>query len=184
MMSISRMPQSRLTFNYFSTSKSFVPRPLGPGPGIHPSGVGIHCRIGTNEIQDCIIRETCIREKDVDPPGQPETLWRRKKAQGCFKQFKPAMRTFAKWQGNTWKRGSLGMSMTKKAFPRTFKVSYMILLELKDFLHKNKKLAEIYKGPGSLRIIQQPSRHFMRWKSTIKTRKCSNYIILKKNKRN
>ena len=35
----------------------------------------------------------------------------------------------------------------KKAFPRKFKVGDMILLEVKDFLHKNKKLAEIYKGP-------------------------------------
>ena len=35
----------------------------------------------------------------------------------------------------------------KKAFPRKFKLGDLVLLEVKDFLHKNKKLAEIYKGP-------------------------------------
>ena len=35
----------------------------------------------------------------------------------------------------------------KKAFPRKFKIGDMVLLEVKDFLHKNRKLAEIYKGP-------------------------------------
>ena len=35
----------------------------------------------------------------------------------------------------------------KKAFPRKFKIGDMVHLEVKDFLHKNKKLAEIYKGP-------------------------------------
>ena len=35
----------------------------------------------------------------------------------------------------------------RKAFPRKFKLGDLVLLEVKDFLHKNKKLAEIYKGP-------------------------------------
>ena len=35
----------------------------------------------------------------------------------------------------------------KKTFPRKFKIGDLVLLEVKDFLHKNRKLAEIYKGP-------------------------------------
>ena len=35
----------------------------------------------------------------------------------------------------------------KKAFPRKFKIGDWVLLEVKDFLHKNRKFAEIYKGP-------------------------------------
>ena len=35
----------------------------------------------------------------------------------------------------------------KKAFPRKFKIGDLVLLEVKDFLHKNKKLAENYKEP-------------------------------------
>ena len=35
----------------------------------------------------------------------------------------------------------------KKAFPRKFKIGDLVLLEVKNFLHKNRKLAEIYKGP-------------------------------------
>ena len=34
----------------------------------------------------------------------------------------------------------------REAFPRKFKLGDLVLLEVKDFLHKNKKLAEIYKG--------------------------------------
>ena len=35
----------------------------------------------------------------------------------------------------------------KKAKPRSFKVGDLVLLEQSDFLDKNKKLSEIYKGP-------------------------------------
>ena len=42
----------------------------------------------------------------------------------------------------------------KKAFPRKFQVGDMVLLEVKDFPHKNKKLSEIYKGPNTPNMNQ------------------------------
>ena len=58
------------------------------------------------------------------------------------------MRIFAKLQKNIQKWQSLEMSGTiKKEFLRTFKISDMLLLEVKDFLHKTKKFAKICKGP-------------------------------------
>ena len=44
----------------------------------------------------------------------------------------------------------------KKAFPRKFKVGYMVLLNVKVFLHKNKqKLEEVYKGPFTITRVSK-----------------------------
>ena len=51
----------------------------------------------------------------------------------------------------------------KIAFPRKFKVGDLVLLLVKDILHKNKKLAEIYKGPSVIIRVSENN------KATIKT---------------
>ena len=75
----------------------------------------------------------------------------------------------------------------KKAFPRKFKLGDLVLLEVKDFLHKNKKLAKIYKGPYVITRISDnntatvKTRHgVMVLRSIIITHKCSNSFTQKK----
>ena len=66
-----------------------------------------------------------------------------KKVLICFKRYKKVMKTLDRLQGSIQRNVK---DHIKKAFPRTFKVGDMVLLKGKDFSHKNKKLAETYKG--------------------------------------
>ena len=61
----------------------------------------------------------------------------------------------------------------------------MVLLEVKDFLHKNKKLAEIYKGPYIITKVSENNTATIKKMHGIKeyniTLKCLNYITQTQN---